>query len=100
MSWEEENETLAVMSLKSLSISVVKIQSFWTSKSKLVDTVLTPNASVGCGIEAVTVIVYTPKSDRELALKENDGLVPINVINVGYAIGAEFKTYVAVYVTA
>ena len=87
--------------MKVLSIIVVKKQSVLTSKSKLVDTVLTPNASsVGCGIEAVTVIVYTPKSDRELALKENDGLVPINVINVGYAIGAEFKTYVAVYVTA
>ena len=100
MSWEEENDTLEVMSLKSLSTSVVKIQSVLTSKSKLVDTVLTPDAAVGCGIEAVTVIVYTPTSDRELALIENDGLAPINVINVGYASGAAFKIYVAVYVTA
>ncbi len=88
------------MSLKVLSISVVKIQSLFTSNSKLVDTVLTPDAAVGCGIEAVTVIVYTPTSDRELALMENDGLVPTNEINVGYAIGIAFKTYVAVYVTA
>ena len=80
------------MSLKSLSNNVVKIQSLWTSKSKLIDTVLTPDASVGCGIEAVTVIVYTPTSVRELALIENDGLVPINVINVGYAIVTAFKT--------
>ena len=80
------------MSLKSLSNNVVKIQSLWTSKSKLIDTVLTPDASVGCGIEAVTVIVYTPTSVRELALMENDGLVPINVINVGYAIVTVFKT--------
>ena len=92
MSWEEENETLTVMSLKSLSTSVVSIQSLWTSKSKLVDTVLTPDASVGYGIEAVTVIVYTPTSVRELALMENDGLVPINVINGGYAIVTAFKT--------
>jgi len=100
MSWEEENETLTVMSLKVLSISVVKIQSLLTSKSKLVDTVLTPDAAVGCGMEAVTVIVYTPTSDRELALMENDGLAPINEINVGYAIGSAFKTYAAVYVAA
>jgi hypothetical protein len=59
------------------------MQSFCTSKLKLVDTVLTPDASEGCGIEAITVIVYTPTSDCEVESIENDRLVPENVTHPG-----------------
>jgi hypothetical protein len=59
------------------------MQSFCTSKLKLVDTVLTPDASEGCGIEAITVIVYTPTSDCEVESIENDRPVPENDTHPG-----------------
>ena len=59
------------------------MQSFCTSKSKLVDTVLTPDASEGYGIEAVTVIVYTPTSACEVESIKNDRLAPVNVTHGG-----------------
>jgi hypothetical protein len=59
------------------------MQSFCTSKLKLVDTVLTPDASEGCGIEAITVIEYTPTSVCEVESIENDRVAPVNVTHDG-----------------
>jgi len=60
-----------VMSLIAISIKFVYAQSPTTVSWKVCDTVLTPDVSDGCGIEAVTVISYIPSAEGSWASTEN-----------------------------
>ena len=61
-----------------------------TVKLNGVETVLTPEASEGCGIEAVNVMVQIPSSELENESIKNDFVAPSSASHAGYAIEAAF----------
>lgn len=81
------------MSIMVRSFKIVEGQSFKTSSTNDVLTCLVPpTPSDGCGILAVTVIVYTPICAGRVAVAVMVLVRASNAMNDGWLIETEFRT--------